>query len=194
MSPLGAARAIITAGGVVDSGKLELLETKTLSTAAAEFTSLDVSTYNVHLFVYSDLITPASTQTEFTLRVSDDGGSSFETSNYKFGNERGFANGTFGRRQSESQASIRLFGDLTGSANGKGNGYCYMYNAGDSGKYTFFTNHNTALQTNSAFLMEFGSSVYAVASTINAVRFNFGADNATNIESGKISAYGIAGS
>ena len=59
MSPLGAARAIITAGGAVDLGKLELIETKTLSTAAAEFTSLDVSTYNVHLFVYSDLITPA---------------------------------------------------------------------------------------------------------------------------------------
>ena len=192
MSPLGAARAIITSGGAPDPGKLELLETKTLSTAAAEFTSLDVSTYNVHLFVYSDLITPASTQTEFSLRVSDDGGSSYETANYEFANQRGYASGSFAERKSQSQASIRLFGDITGSANGKGNGYCYMYNAGDSGKYTFFTNHNTALQTNSAFLMEFGSSVYTVASTINAVRFNFGADNATNIESGKISAYGIA--
>ena len=138
MSPLGAARAIITAGGAVDLGKLELIETKTLSTAAAEFTSLDVSTYNVHLFVYSDLITPASTQTEFTLRVSDDGGSSYETSNYYFANQRGYASGTFGERKSTSQASIRLFGDITGSANGKGNGYCYMYNAGDSSRYTFF--------------------------------------------------------
>jgi len=192
MAPLGAARALITAGGAVDPGKLKLLETKTLSTAAAEFTSLDVSTYNVHLFVYSDLITPASTQTEFTLRVSDDGGSSYETANYQFGNQRGYASGTFTERKSTSQASIRLFGDITGAANGKGNGYCYMYNAGDSSKYTFFTNHNTALQTNSAFLMEFGSGVYAVASTINAVRFNFGADNSNNIESGKISAYGIS--
>tara|TARA_R100001460_G_scaffold22589_1_gene45932 strand:- start:2463 stop:3050 length:588 start_codon:yes stop_codon:yes gene_type:complete len=193
MSPLGAARAIITAGGaVVDPGKLTLLETKTLSTAAAEFTSLDVSTYNVHLFVYSDLITPASTQSEFTLRVSDDGGSSYETANYQFGNQRGFASGTFAERKSQSQASIRLFGDLTGSANGKGNGYCYMYNAGDSSKFTFFTNHNSFFQTNVAYGMEFGSSVYAVASTINAVRFAFGAVNGTNIESGKISAFGIA--
>ena len=191
MAPLGAARAIITSG-VADPGKLELLETKTLSTAAAEFTSLDVSTYNVHLFVYSDLITPASTQTELSLRVSDDGGTSYETANYSFANQRGYASGSFAERISQVQASIRLFGDITGDANGKGNGYCYMYNAGDSSKYTFFTNHNTALQTNSAFLMEFGSGVYAVESTINAVRFNFGADNATNIESGKISAYGIA--
>lgn len=189
--PIGQAKFGLL-GGVVDPGKLELIETQTLSTAAAEFTSLDVSTYNIHLFVYSDLITPASTQTEFTLRVSDDGGTTFETSNYHFGNQRGYASGTFNERRSTSQASIRLFGDITGSANGKGNGYCYMYNAGDSSKYTFFTNHNSFYQTNSAVAMEFGSSSYTVASTINAVRFNFGADNATNIESGKISAYGIA--
>ena len=31
----------------------------------------------------------------------------------------------------------------------------------------------------------------SVASTINAVKFNFGADNSTNIESGKFSVYGI---
>ena len=191
MSPLGAARAIITAGGAVDLGKLELIETKTLSTAAAEFTSLDVSTYNVHLFVYSDLITPASTQTEFTLRVSDDGGSSYETSNYYFANQRVYANGTSAERKSTSQASIRLFGDITGSANGKGNGYCYMYNAGDSSRYTFFSNHNAAFQTNANAFVEFGGGVYRATSTINAIRFNFGADNATNITSGKISAYGL---
>ena len=172
-------------------GQLELLQTQTISTAAAEFTSLDVSTYNVHLFVYSDLITPASTQTEFTLRVSDDGGSSYETSNYHFANQRGYASGTFNERKSTSQASIRLFGDITGDANGKGNGYCYMYQAGDSTRYTLFSNHNTFLQTNSAYGMEFGGGLYAVASTINAVRFNFGADNSTNIESGKFSVYGI---
>ena len=33
--------------------------------------------------------------------------------------------------------------------------------------------------------------VLRATSTINAIRFNFGADNATNITSGKISAYGL---
>ena len=66
-----------------------------------------------------------------------------------------------------------------------------MYQAGDSTRYTLFSNHNTFLQTNSAYGMEFGGGLYAVASTINAVRFNFGADNSTNIESGKFSVYGI---
>ena len=84
-----------------------------------------------------------------------------------------------------------MLGDITGSANGKGNGYCYMYNAGDSSRYTFFSNHNAAFQTNSNAFVEFGGGVYRATSTINAIRFNFGADNATNITSGKISAYGL---
>ena len=189
--PLGASRFGLL-GGVADLGKLELLQSQTITTSSCEFTSLSESTYNVHLFVYYDLIPPSATQTEFGIRVSDDGGTTYETTNYQFANERGFANGTFGERKSTSQASIRLFGDLTGSANGKGNGYCYMYNAGDSGKYTFFTNHNSFFQTNFAVGMEFGSSVYAVASTINAVKFNFGTTLGTNIEGGKFSLFGIA--
>jgi len=189
--PIGQAKFGLL-GGVADLGKLELIETQTISTSSADFTSLSESTYNVHLFVYYDLITPSATQTEFDLRVSDDGGTTYETTNYQFANQRGFASGSFGERKSTSQASIRLFGDLTGSANGKGNGYCYMYNAGDSGKYTFFTNHHSFFQTNVAYGMEFGSSVYAVASTINAVKFNFGTTLATNIEGGKFSLYGIA--
>jgi len=186
--PLGAARFGLL-GGVADLGKLELLQTQTISSATANFTSLDVSTYNVHLFTMSDLV--VTTQTELGLRVSDDGGSSYETSNYQFANQRGFASGSFAERKSTSQGSIRLGGDVTTDTNSVFNGYFYMYNAGDNGKYTFFTSHNTFTQ-GTTYGFEFGSGVYAVASTINAVRFNFGADNATNIESGKISAYGIA--
>jgi hypothetical protein len=98
-------------------GQLELIQTQTISSASCDFTSLSVNTYDVHLFVYSDLITPSETQTEFTLRVSDDGGTSYETSNYHFGNQRGYGNGTFSERRSTSQASIRLFGDITGASN-----------------------------------------------------------------------------
>ena len=75
-------------------GKLELLQTQTISSATANFTSLDVSTYNVHLFTMSDLV--VTTQTEFGIRVSDDGGSTYETSNYEFANQRGLASGSIG--------------------------------------------------------------------------------------------------
>lgn len=175
-----------------DKTSLILLETKTLSNAAATFTSLAESTYTVHLFVYSDLQTPSSTQTEFSILCSTDGGSSYASSNYEFANKRGYFSGTFSERQSQGQASIRLMGDVTGDvASAVGNGYCYMYSAGASDKYTFFTSHNIARQSNSAGYFEFGTAVYENAATVNAVKIAAGADGATNIASGKISLYGI---
>ena len=170
-------------------GQLELLQTQTISSATANFTSLDVSTYNVHIFTMSDLV--VTTQTEFGIRVSDDGGSSYETSNYEFANQRGYASGTFAERKSQSQGSIRLGGDVTTDTNSVFNGYFYMYNAGDSTKYTFFTSHNTFAQ-GSTYTMEFGSGVYQIASTINAIQIGEGILGA--FSSGKISAYGIADS
>jgi len=187
--PLGAARFGLL-GGVADLGKLELLQTQTISSATADFTTvLDVSTYNVHLFTLTDCNTTG--QTEFGIRVSDDSGSSFETANYQFANQRGYSNGSgFAERKSTSQGSIRLGGDVTTYANSVFNGYFYMYNAGDNGKYTFFTSHNTFTQ-GTIGTMEFGSGLYAVASTVNGVRIGEGAGT-TAFTSGKISAYGIA--
>ena len=167
-------------------GQLELLQTQTISSATANFTSLDVSTYNVHIFTMSDLV--VTTQTEFGIRVSDDGGSSYETSNYEFANQRGYASGTFAERKSQSQGSIRLGGDVTTDTNSVFNGYFYMYNAGDSTKYTFFTSHNTFAQ-GSTYTMEFGSGVYQIASRINAIQIGEGILGA--FSSGTISAYGI---
>ncbi len=184
--PLGAGRFGLL-GGVADLGKLELLQTQTISSATANFTSLDVSTYNVHLFTLSDLV--VTTQTEFGLRVSDDGGSSYEISNYQFANQRGFASGIFDERKSDAQGSIRLGGDVTTDTNSVFNGYVYMYKAGDSSKYTFFTIHNTFM-SGTTYGFEFGSGVYAFASTINAIQFGEGILGA--FSSGTISAYGIA--
>jgi len=186
MAPLGAARFGLL-GGVADLGKLELIETQTISSDLANFTTLNENIYNVHLFTLTDMV--VTTQTEFGIRVSDDGGSTYEITNYQFANQRGLASGSFAERKSTSQASIRLGGDVTTATNSVFNGYVYMYNAGDNGKYTFFTSHNTFMSgTTQAF--EFGSGVYAVASTINAIQFGQGILSA--FSSGTISAYGIA--
>ena len=184
--PLGAARFGLL-GGVADLGKLELLQTQTISSATANFTSLDVSNYEVHLFTMSDLV--VTTQTEFGIRVSDDGGSSYETTNYSFANQRGFASGTFAERKSDSQGSIRLGGDVTTATNSVFNGYFYMYNAGDNSKHTHFTTNCTFTQ-NTSYGMEFGGSAYRVASTINAIQIGEGILGA--FSSGTISAYGLA--
>ena len=185
--PIGQAKFGLL-GGVVDPGKLELIETKTISSSLANFTSLKEDVYNVHFFTLTDCV--VTTQTEFGIRVSDDGGTSYETSNYEFANQRGYQNNTtYAERKSTSQGSIRLGGDVTTYSNSVFNGYFYMYNAGDSSKYTFFTSHNTFNQGTIA-TFEFGSAVYAATSTINAIQIGQGILSA--FSSGKISAYGIA--
>jgi len=184
--PIGQAKFGLL-GGVVDPGKLELLETKTISSSLANFISLKEDVYNVHFFTLTDC--KVTTQTEFGIRVSDDGGTSYETSNYLFANQRGHASGTSAERKSSSQGSLRLGGDVTTDTNSVFNGYFYMYNAGDSSKFTHFTSHCTFNQ-GSTYAMEFGGSVYAVASTINAIQIGEGILGA--FSSGKISAYGIA--
>jgi len=184
--PLGAARFGLL-GGVADLGKLELIETQTISSDLANFTTLYESTYNVHLLTLTDLKT--TTQTEFGLRVSDDNGTTYETTPYQFANQRGSAGGTFDERKSTVQQSIRLGGDVTTATNSVLNGYVYIYNAGDSTKYTFTTSHIT-FQFGTNYYMEFGSGVYATASTINALQIGQGILGA--FSSGTISAYGIA--
>ena len=167
-------------------GQLELIETQTISSALANFTTLNENIYNVHLFTLSDMV--VTSQTEFGIRVSDDNGTSYETSTYHFANQRGFASGTFAERKSTSQGSIRLGGDITTASNSVLNGYVYVYNAGDSTKYTFTTSHCT-FTYGSTYGMEFGSGAYQTASTINALQIGQGILSA--FSSGTISLYGI---
>ena len=168
-------------------GQLELILTSTASTSTIDFVD-KFSSHDVHLVVLSTLI--PTTQTEFGLKLSNDSGSSYETTNYEFANQRCFANGTFEERKSTSQSSIRLGGDVETSDNF--NGYFYIYNANDSSKYTFITSHSTYTGTSGAggFGSSFGSGVYKQAETVNGIRIGQ-ATNATSFTSGTASLYGI---
>ena len=168
-------------------GQLELIETQTISSATADFTTLNQDIYNVHLFTFTDI--HFGSQTEFGYRLSNDSGSTFETG-YQFANERGIASGTFAERKSTSQDTARLFGDIDSATNSLGNGYMYLYNAGDSTKYTFSTSHCVFVDNSDTPAMEFGSQVYDHAEVIQAVRFGAGTSMST-MTSATISLYGI---
>lgn len=169
-------------------GALELIETQTISSAFADFTNLQADKYNVHFFTYTDCT--VSTQTEFGLRVSNDGGSSYRAGEfYEFANKRGIVDGSFANRQSTGQYSIRLGGDVTTDARSNFNGYTYMYNAGDSAKFTYFTSQTMFSRPTTSHAMEFGSAVYDVADTVNAIRIGQGQQSV--FPSGQISLYGI---
>ena len=168
-------------------GQLEHLLTQTVSSATADFTTLQETTYNVHLFTFTDI--HFGSQSEFGYRLSNDNGSTFETG-YQFGNQRGLENGSFSERRSTGQNTARLFGDISNNALSAGNGYMYLYNAGDSTKFTHSTSHCALRDNADKSGFEFGSQVYDHAETIQAIRFGLGT-SMSSIDSGTISLYGI---
>ena len=190
MAPLGAARALIT-GGVLDVGKLELLNTTTISSSTPEFTTvLDVSTYNVHLFTFTDIHLPS--QSEFAYQLSNDSGSTYEAgTNYQVGNQRVFENGTNDNRRA-AQATARLVGDMSNNALSAANGHMYLYNAGGSDKYTFSTSQMAFRSNADKCGIEFGIQTYNTSETVNGIKFGLGAGALSALDSGVISVYGLA--
>ena len=184
--PLGASRFGLL-GGVADLGKLELIETQTASASSSiDFTTL--GSYNVHFLTFNDISSSIDNE-QIQVRFSNDSGSTYETTNYQYAFQQGNASGSFNEVKSTSDNAIDISNPIGNATNEKGNAYCYLYNLGDSSKYSFVT-HQSSLQNNSnVFTFTFGSGVYAVAETINAVRVLL--DNSSNI-TGTVSLYGIA--
>ena len=134
--PLGSARFGLSGA---DLGKLELIETQTVSgVSAVNFTSIKESTYNVHFLTFNDLDL-SNDQENIQVRFSNDGGSSYESSNYDWAHQRNIV-GTGGLTVNSSSGTFIEINRLLGNAtNETQNGYIYFYNLGDSNKYSFTT-------------------------------------------------------
>jgi hypothetical protein len=191
--PVGQAKVGLLGG--VDLGKLELIETQTVSGASTfEFTNLKESTYNVHFMtgiIHFD--GTANSNYDAYIRVSNDGGSTYEDGTnyqYAFLNAKGEST-SFNERRDTGATYFRIEGAADRAASSL-NFYIYYYNLGNSGKYSFMTFQDSAeIYTGGAeqFRARFGSQVYDVAETINALQFS---TNATQYDTDTVvSLYGI---
>ena len=186
--PLGAARFGLL-GGVADLGKLELIETQTISSTTATMDFTDLGNYNVH-FVTLNNMQPATHNESVALQLSNNGGTSFITSGYQNAGQYGDASGSFGEVKSTSNSAYPPIFNVSNTATGSsGNSYMYFYNLLDSSKYSFFTNQAVNLTGAGTFRMTFSSGVLPTAETHNAIRFKFFNGNITDLEA---SLYGIA--
>ena len=187
--PLGASRFGLL-GGVVDLGKLELIQSQTVSSATSvDFTSIDESTYNVHFVTLNNISAnssgyPASSQVR--MRVSDDGGTTYESgaSDYQYAFQFVKTDGTHGERRDTANTDMLLTGRATNTSEVI-NSYVYLYNLGDSSKYSFATMHQSIGSDEETM---YGMQVYTTTSTINAIRFFISG----LLTSGDITLYGIA--
>ena len=183
--PLGAAKFGLL-GGVADLGKLELIQTQTASSGSADiytvnFESIQESKYNVHFLTFSE---GQSNGYQFlSLRFGN--GGTYTTSGYQYANQS-MLNSTFAENRSTSENTIRI-----GSYVYRGeNAYAYIYNIGDSSKYTFVTSQMVGNEGNyTGCASSFGSGVYPSATSFNNIQIL--RTNSVGWYSFKASLYGI---
>jgi len=144
-------------------GSLELIQSQSVSGATTcNFTSIQQERYDVHLLQLDDMESGSQMYSE--IRLSNDGGSSYETSNYQRAVQYGGTNGSFGENKSTSADRFSILN--ISSANEPHSLYVYLYNLGNSSKYSFITHQAPP----SVVYMYFGGGVYTVAETINAIQ------------------------
>ena len=170
-------------------GSLELIEEQTISTdTTIDFTSIKENKYDVHYLTFENMsMTSASGLQIPFYRLSNDGGSTFESSNYQSTGQFNTANGS----TAVKLTTRTTFGHLCGhqQSSFKWSGYAYFYNLGNSSKYSFSTFQSVGFySSDSSQSMTFGGSVYAVAETINAIRLSV---DSTTLSSGTAKLYGV---
>ena len=152
-------------------GELQLIETQTASgVSSVNFTNIQGNVYDVHFITCNDIDSSTDNE-ELQVRFSNDGGSSFESSNYEYAVQSGDAVGNFNEFKSTSGSYIDWIAGNGGSdANELHNAYIYLYNLNDSAKYSFATYHSMSMDTTPEGFMTYGSAVYKVTETIDAVQ------------------------
>lgn len=188
--PLGAARFGLSGA---DLGKLDLIDTQTVSSVSAiNFTDIKGSSFNTHLITVNNLEFTSSGN-NLCIRVSNDGGSTYEDTSGFYGFATFYASQVAGfneyRNASADKFDIGLLGGY-GSTYSM-NLYAYMYNANDSNSFTFFSSHGTthSSTTHHGQGMFYSGGLYDIADTVNAFRL-FG-DGGNTIASATVSLYGF---
>ncbi len=168
-------------------GQLELIQTQTVSSAVCDFTDLQIDKYSLHFFTFSDI--RFGSQTEFGYKLSNDHGTTYETG-YYFATKRVDSANNGSNRTSTGQNTARLFGDIDSSVDSAGNGFMYLYGAGDSNKYTFSQSQFAFSDNADRGSIEYGGQMYDHTEQITAIRFGAGTSMGT-MTSATISLYGI---
>ena len=170
-------------------GSLELIEEQNITSTVEyiQFTNIKEDIYDVHLLQVRNLH-KVSGSTLIQTRFSTNSGSSYISSGYQYAYQRCQANGSFQEDKSSSTSSILLANATGSSTNEVSNFYCYLYNLGNSAKYSFVTSHNV-YNISATLATSFGGGVLAQANTVNAFQLQ---SNVANIfASAEIKLFGV---
>ena len=149
-------------------GSLELIQSRTVSgVSQVDFTSIQEQNYDVHFIEYN--VKP-SADTQNYIRFSNDSGSSFETSNYKY--LFYILDSSSGAGQTTSVSSNQMYLNYGGGtgANEKHTAYYYFYNLGNANKKSLVSSKAVNLSSTGSEHTFFSGGCYDVKEAINGIR------------------------
>ena len=175
------------AGGA-DFGKLELIETQTVSgVSAINFTNLETSTYDVHFLTVNDF-QPATDNVILSIRFAESG--TLETAAvYHVACQEYYSNGSFSEFRSTGISRIRFIENTGNATNESGHAYVYFYNLGDSSKYSNVNFQTQGQGIDNLPIGAFGSGVLPQTSTVDEIQL--GTYDVSSNFSATASLYGI---
>ena len=169
-------------------GQLELIQTQTVTgtPSTLSFDSIQESTYNVHFVTWNDYA-PETDNRHLTVQFKTGGTADGDSGAYGHAMARVNASTVTALVQG-SDTRIYLVYSCSATANERAHGYFYIYNAGDSTKYTFVTGQTTLINKDSNMSTNFYSGTYDRANIVDGLQFQ---TSGGNLEHGTFSLYGI---
>ena len=167
-----------------------MIQTQEITSAQTyiDFTNIKEDEYDVHFITWNN-VHPQSDSKVLTLRLSDDGGTSYESANYEVAFININASASFNATGSSSN-TFMYCSTSVGTGTGEcANGYAYLYHLGDERNESFNTFQNSDLQAAPTLQTFVGSQIYNQTSIINALRF--GTSDGSSTWTGDFSVYGL---
>jgi hypothetical protein len=179
-------------------GSLELIAEQTADGTSATIDFLDIkeNVYDVHFLTYSNVGTTGTDYDSILIRLYESG--VLESGSvYQWANQRIRANGGNNEYKSTASNSLPPFNNgISNQSIEKINSYIYLYNLGNSSKYSFATWQTSQIPSYSEsqiFSTNFGGGTLPQASLVDGIRlFNNQATGASNISNGSnFKLYGV---
>lgn len=173
---------------------LRFLEAKTFTgaEATADFTAFDSTKYDAYQFVFQNVV-PASDNVNLNMFTSANGGSSYDSgaANYRYGARAQVLGSTGSDTGNASTTAITIMTAVGSAASEDGvSGEVFMPGP-HLAKRTQVFYRMLATDFSAASYLTVGAGVRLSSADVNAVRFSFASGN---LESGKITMYGLANS
>jgi hypothetical protein len=165
-------------------GSLELIaESNPSGVNNVDFTDIKQNIYDVH---YVTIKISLNGTGSVNMRFYESG--VLETASvYQYAYQNGNSAGTFS--ETKATSANRLFATRTGASGDERSSYNYLYNLGNSSKYSFQSLQAISSQTGTAEAdMRFGGGVLPQASTVDGIRFT---ETSGQLLTGSIKLYGV---